>query len=113
MVVAINFLVEMLSGGPACGLMIYHFMNTDHLLKKGALCVCICAVRPGIYFFALYPAWMIPLLYVFAVLAVWVIVTNFKNGKRRKAEWFYIAGAFLVIAGIAGFGICGPRRRLR
>ena len=27
-----------------------------------------------------------------------LIVTNFKNGKRRKAEWFYIAGAFLVIA---------------
>lgn len=99
---AINFLVEMLVAGQLAVLMIYHFMNTDHLLKK-ALYAFVFALCGLAYIFALYPAWMIPLLYVFAVLAVWVIVTNFKNGKRRKAEWFYIAGAFLVIAGIAGF----------
>ena len=99
---AINFFVEMLVAGQLAILMIYHFMNTDHLLKKAiyAFVFALCGLA---YIFALYPAWMIPLLYVFAVLAIWVIASNFKNGKRRKAEWFYVIGALLLIGGIAGF----------
>ncbi|WP_066688966.1 DUF7657 domain-containing protein [Christensenella intestinihominis] len=99
---AINFFVEMLVAGQLAILMIYHFMNTSSLLKK-ALYAFVFALCGLAYIFALYPAWMIPLLYVFAALAVWVIISNFKNGKRRKAEWFYIAGALLMIGGIAAF----------
>lgn len=99
---AINFFVEMLVAGQLAILMIYHFMNEGNLFKK-ALYAIVFALCGLAYIFALYPAWMIPLMYVFIALAVWVIVTNFKNGKRRKAEWFYALGAFALIGGIAGF----------
>jgi len=51
----------------------------------------------------LYPAWQIPMAYVFLALAVWVIVENRKNCKINYKDIISIIVAVLVLAGCMGY----------
>jgi len=96
---AVNFLVEMLVFGQLAVLSAIYFMRTAipsdssaHPIRPVArklIWSLICALSLSAYLFALYPAWMVPLAYLFAILFVWAVVTNFRAAPRRLSDWLY------------------------
>ena len=78
---AINGLVEMLVFGQLALIMITCYMNHQDYLKRTlyALVILICA---GGYILTFYPAWQVPLVYVFLALFMGIFLEN-----RKKFIW--------------------------
>lgn len=75
---AINGLVEMLVFGQLALIMITLYMNNQNYYKRSlyALVALICA---GGYILTFYPAWQVPLAYVFLVLFIGIVLENRKH----------------------------------
>jgi len=82
---AINGLVEMLVFGQLALIMITLYMNNQNYYKRSlyALVVLICA---GGYILTFYPAWQVPLAYVFLVLFIGVVLENRKHFHWNKKD---------------------------
>ena len=82
---AINGLVEMLVFGQLALIMITLYMNNQNYYKRSlyALMVLICA---GGYILIFYPAWQVPLAYVFLVLFIGVVLENRKHFHWNKKD---------------------------
>lgn len=82
---AINGLVEMLVFGQLALIMITLYMNNQNYYKRSlyALVVLICA---GGYILTFYPAWQVPLAYVFLVLFIGVVLENRKHFIWNKKD---------------------------
>lgn len=96
---AINGLVEMIIFGFLAVLVIYKYMHTERfrtrLICALVLTECACA-----FVLTFYPAWMVPIGYILAGLALWVIVTSWKTFRfRRKYDLPLLALFLLLTAG--------------
>ena len=82
---AINGLVEMLVFGQLALIMITLYMNNQNYFKRSlyALVVLICA---GGYILTFYPAWQVPLAYVFLALFIGVVLENQKHFIWNKKD---------------------------
>lgn len=83
---SVNELVEMLVFGQAAVLLInYYFKNCNNIIKKilYTIAFILCA---GGYILTLYPAWMIPLFYIFLGCAIAVLIENKKNITIEKND---------------------------
>lgn len=82
---AINGLVEMLVFGQLALIMITLYMNDQNYYKRSlyALVVLICA---GGYILTFYPAWQVPLAYVFLALFIGVVLENRKHFSWNKKD---------------------------
>ncbi|MDO4300720.1 MAG: hypothetical protein Q4D26_04940 [Clostridia bacterium] len=89
---AVNYLVELLIFGMLAILLINSYMKSEDLKVRimSMIGVSICV---GGYCFSLYPAWQIPLAYIFSTIAIYYI---FKNIKERK--WNISDAVILTIA---------------
>lgn len=99
---AVNGIVEIFVFGELAILLLHKYMNTESLKKRCLylLGLMICA---GGYIMVLYPAWQIPMAYVFLALAIWVMVENRKNCKMNYKDIISIIVAILVLAGCMGY----------
>lgn len=97
---AINFLVEMLVWGQLAELMLYRFLNTDSVKTK-LLCTGVFTLCAMGYLFAMYPAWMVPLFYVFAGIALWILLDNFFHTKRSVKELLYPVASLVAVGIVA------------
>ena len=77
---AINGLVEMIIFGEIAMICVIKYMHTDNYLKRVfyAICISLCGVG---YILTFYPAWMIPMAYVFLGIFIWIVATNYKEMK--------------------------------
>ena len=98
--ISVNALVEMLIFGQLAILLIYHYMNTEDYRKRLIIALGF-AISLGGYIFTIYPAWQVPLGYVFLFLAIWVFLDNYKDFKFNKLDIGFILLA-LAIVGAAG-----------
>ena len=98
--ISINALVEMLVFGQLAILLLYHYMNTEDYRKRLIIALGF-AISLGGYAFTIYPAWQVPLGYVFLFLAIWVFLDNYKDFEFNKLD---IGFALLSLA-IAGAGV--------
>ena len=98
--ISVNALVEMLIFGQLAVLLLYQYMNTKDYRKRLVIALGF-AISLGGYIFTLYPAWQVPLGYVFLFLAIWVLLDNYKNFEFNKLD---IGFALLSLA-IAGAGV--------
>lgn len=80
---AINGLVEMLALGQLFILMVYVFLTTDKWQKRLVASI-VAAICGGGYVLVFYPAWQVPLGYIFLGLFVWVVL---EYGKKWKPVW--------------------------
>lgn len=95
---AINGIVELfVFGGLAIVLLEKYMTTTD--LKKRAIYLLGMVICAGGYIMVLYPAWQIPMFYVFLALAIWVIV---KNRKECSINYKDVISIVLAIGLFAG-----------
>lgn len=95
---AINGLVEMLIFGAGAVILTDYFFKGRTIFQK---CLCVsgfitCALG---YILTFYPAWMIPLFWMFAALEIWVFIrdTPGPQGKAlKKSDWIMISAGFAV-----------------
>ncbi len=99
---AVNGIVEIFVFGELAILLLHKYMNTDSL-KKRCLYLLGLVICAGGYIMVLYPAWQIPMAYVFLALAIWVMVENRKNCKINYKDIISIIVAILVFAGCMGY----------
>ncbi|MDR1797155.1 MAG: MFS transporter [Clostridiales Family XIII bacterium] len=93
---AINFFVEMLVFGQLAVIACAYFLRESVVWKKLAWTVAF-ALSACAYIFALYPAWMVPLAYLFAALFLWALAANFRAGPRSRKEWLYVLLAAAIV----------------
>lgn len=77
---AINGIAEIFIFGELAVIMLYKYLNTDSF-KKRLLYLFVIYICAGGYALVLYPAWQIPMVYVFLALAIWVLIENYKKEK--------------------------------
>ncbi len=95
---AINGLVEMLIFGAGAVVLTDCFFKGSHIFRK-ILCltgIVVCALG---YILTFYPAWMIPLFWMFVALEIWVIIKNSVKPKEnvlKKSDWIMVSAGFSV-----------------
>lgn len=94
---AINGLVEMLIFGQLALIMITLYMNNQNYIKRSlyALVILICA---GGYILTFYPAWQVPLAYVFLALFIGVFLENRKYFLWHKKDVGIGIGLVLLLS---------------
>lgn len=92
---AINELVEMLIFGQLAIVLIKQYLTTDSYKKKliHTLLFTLCF---GGFILTLYPAWEIPLGYLFVILAIWIIYEN-KDSIKISIKDLALIALFLSI----------------
>lgn len=80
---AINGLVEMLISGQACILIIDKYPSLTKNWKK-IIYNLLFFIFVGCFLLTLYPSWMIPLAYIFLLLAIWSFIRNFQSYKKLR-----------------------------
>ncbi len=99
--ISVNALVEMLIFGQLAVLLLYHYMKTKEYRKRLIIALGF-AISLGGYIFTIYPAWQIPLGYVFLFLAIWVFLDNYKDFEFNKLD---IGFALLSLAIVGAGGL--------
>lgn len=96
---AINGLVEMLVFGQLAIILIYKYMRTNDYRKRMvySLVIAICA---GGYILTFYPAWQVPLAYVFLALAIWIFISEWKEFKFYPKKDIPIISIAVVLLAI-------------
>ena len=99
---AVNGTAELFIFGELALVLLYKYMNTE-MFKTRLLILFFMIICAGGYILILYPAWQIPLFYVFLMLAIWIIIENRKNCKINKKDIVSIVLAILIFAGCMGY----------
>ena len=92
---AINGFVEMLIFGAWAVMLLDRFLTAG-----GVLCLVGMYICAGGYVMTFYPASMVPLAYVYAALAVWVVIED-RDSLRHPDKWAIIG--FIIM--VAAFGL--------
>ena len=86
---AINGLVEMIIAAELGLILFKKFLIEKTTLKKClsfvGLMICI-----GTYIFVFYPAWMVPIFYMFVPIVIWTIIDNKKDITFNKKQIAYV-----------------------
>ncbi len=89
-------------GGPGTIACLYHFIHSDKIWKKCALGF-LTAISFGLFVTPLYPAWQVPLGFVFLVLGIWLIVDNWSDIKAfHWYDWLILALSLILCVGLIG-----------
>lgn len=92
---ATNGTVELFIYGQLALILLYKYMNSDNF-KYRIVYLFFMIICTGGYIFILYPAFQIPMFFVFLMLAIYIIITNYKNIKISKKDIIAIFIAILV-----------------
>lgn len=98
---SINGLVEMLVFGQWFVCLLACYMRRAQWVSR-ALCLLGMVVCAGGYVLSLYPAWMVPLAYVFLVLVLFVMAKEWRHCIMTPRDWVMVAGALAVLVGLLG-----------
>lgn len=77
---AINGFVEIIIYGELAIIILYQYLNNERKIIK-LICTLGLVICAGGYVLSFYPAWQVPFVFVYLVLAIWVICTNYKHAK--------------------------------
>jgi len=99
---AVNGIVEIFVFGELAILLLYKYMCTDKL-KQRCLYLAGLVICAGGYIMVLYPAWQIPMFYVFFAMAIWVIIENRKEFKINYKDVISIIIALLIFVLLMGY----------
>ena len=96
---AVNSFVEMIIAGNYAIVAFDRYLTT-HDTRKRALYAFAMAWCAGVFVLSLYPAWMVPLAYVYLALAIWVLSTHYGFVKIGKTDILtaILAGTVLAVS---------------
>lgn len=87
---------------PGTVICVYYFLKTHEFWKKNLLGLGM-AVCFSCFILNLYPAWQVPLGYMFLAVGIWVLHENWSEIKKmRLKEWLIIVGAILLVLSFVG-----------
>lgn len=96
---AINGLVEMIIAGELGIIVFKKFLIEKNTFKKlllfTVLWICI-----GTFMLVFYPAWMVPIFYMFLPIVIWVILDNKKDIKFNKKQIIVLFLISLIFIGL-------------
>ncbi|WP_409200212.1 hypothetical protein [Methanobrevibacter sp. DSM 116169] len=95
---SVNCLVEMLFWAQLAIILINQYMTTNDY-KRRLICALGMILCTGGYILAVYPAWQVPLFYIFLVLAIWIVRKNWSKFQFNKKDALLIA-LFVAITAI-------------
>lgn len=98
---AVNGVAELFIFGQLALLMLDKYMREESL-KIRAICLAAMVLCAGGYVLVFYPAWQIPLAYVFLFLAIWIFLKNRKDFKINYKDVISIIIAIIVFASSMG-----------
>lgn len=88
--------------GPATIFGVYKFINTNTKLKK-VLYACLIAFAFSGFIVNLYPAWQVPLGYIYLVIGIWVLYKNWDKIRNfKKFDYIVLAITGLLFLGLVG-----------
>lgn len=90
---ATNSLIEMIVSAEVGILLLDKYFKESNF-KVRTIYMGIMAICVGTFILTFYPAWMVPIAYIFLPFLIWVIIENRKNIKFTKGDII----AFLIIA---------------
>ena len=96
---AVNSFVEMIIAGNYAIVAFDRYLTT-HDTRKRALYAFAIAWCAGVFGLSLYPAWMVPLAYVYLALAIWVLSLHYGFVKIKKTDILtaILAGIVLMVS---------------
>lgn len=92
---ATNGTAELFIFGQLALILLYKYLNIENFKHK-LICLIFMIICAGGYVLILYPAFQIPMFYVFLSLAIYIIATNFKNTKITKKDIISIIITLLI-----------------
>ena len=96
---ATNGIAELFIFGELALILLYNYMNNNNF-KYRLLYLFLAIICAGGYLLILYPAFQIPLFYVFLMLAIYIIVDNRKNCKISTKDIISIIVAILIFVSL-------------
>ncbi|MCR5755742.1 MAG: hypothetical protein K6G30_13135 [Acetatifactor sp.] len=97
---AVNSLVEMIIAGNYAVVAFDKYLSDQDTKKRAgyAFAIAWCA---GVFGLSLYPAWMVPLAYVYLALAIWILVSRFGQiGMKRTDILITILAGVILLASV-------------
>lgn len=92
---ATNGIAEIFIFGELALILLYKYLNTENF-KHRLLYLALMILCAGGYVWVLYPAFQIPMFYVFLMLAIYIIIENRKNCKITKKDIISIIATGLI-----------------
>lgn len=99
---AVNGLVEMLIFGQLAIIMVDRYLKTRRYIQR-FLCALVLLICSGGYVLTFYPAWQIPLAYVFLALLIGIVYENRANLAFNKKDLAIGLGLILALVGAMGY----------
>lgn len=96
---ATNGTVELFVFGELAIILLYKYMNTENF-KSRLLMLFFMMICAGGYILILYPAYQIPMFYVFLFLAIYIIIDNRKKCKITKKDIISIIVMLLIFVSL-------------
>ncbi len=96
---ATNGIAEIFIYGELALILLHKYLNTDSF-KVRLFCLFFAMICAGGYIFILYPAFQIPMFFVFAMLAIYIIWENRKNVKISRKDIISIIITILIFIGL-------------
>lgn len=90
---ATNSLIEMIVSAEI-GIVLFDKYFKEKNFKLRTIYMVVMAICVGTFILTFYPAWMVPIAYIFLPFLIWVIIENRKNIKFTKGDII----SFLIIA---------------
>lgn len=79
---------------------LYYFTKESKIYKKVLLSI-VTALCFGSFIVNLYPAWQVPLGYMFLAIGIWLIHENWSSIKQfTKRDWLLLIGALILCFGL-------------
>jgi len=92
---AINGFVEMLIFSQLSIVLLKKYMTANNYVIR-TICALFISVCAGGYVLTMYPSWMVPLAYAIVLLAIWVIIDNYKECKMTLKDIPIIVVAVII-----------------
>lgn len=92
---ATNGVAEIFIFGELALILLYKYLNTENFKYK-LLYLALMIICAGGYVWVLYPAFQIPMFYVFLMLAIYIVIENHKNCKITKKDVISIIATGLI-----------------
>ena len=96
-----NCLIEMIVSAEV-GLVLFDKFFKEENFKLRILYIAIIFVCIDTYALTFYPAWMVPVAYIFLPFLIWIIIENRKNIKFTKSDIISFVVIALIFAGLMG-----------
>lgn len=98
---ATNGTAELFIFGQLALILLYKYLNTENF-KHRLIYLAFMIICAGGYVLILYPAFQIPMFYVFLALAIYIIIDNCKNTKITKKDVISIIIALAIFVFLIG-----------